>query len=496
MIILIVAVLLFLFFCFLTWQFTKTWRATHVTFAFLTFVMAMLFCLVAGANLKNQLAWKQRVYNFEKDVERKEADKLRLGFGELAAVRQSQPSVRTLKADLGRLLLERGRVWRHVVPANTQNVNAIQLAFPQPVAPPPAPDVPPPADDAAAPPLAATPGPVIDPNTTVYAFKERQTPEGLRVPAVYLGEYEVTTVAGNMLTLTPTANAQLDPQQVQEIRTADATWSLYETMPLDSHEVFDEMTAEQLMALMPPPPGVPQEDYERLIQSYVRDLERAEPDDAPENHWTKVRFVKPVPDNYSVVTGIFKQVDSEGDQPPLSSEHFDLAGRAIVPQLRRGTLADFDIEQIEFAILDEATAQQLIEDGYAEMVEPVYVRELNDYAFGMHELADRLRSTTEAIQRADRDIKLMQDAIAKAQQQIDFREEEKGKLQEDLQKFTAERDAISEYALAVAAELQETRTQLSVSYRSIHALEQELDRISALLTDQVNRRVSEARASN
>jgi len=55
----ILAVVLILFFCFVTYMNTKTWRATHVTFLFLVFGAAMAFAVYASLILKTRKAWQK-----------------------------------------------------------------------------------------------------------------------------------------------------------------------------------------------------------------------------------------------------------------------------------------------------------------------------------------------------------------------------------------------------------------------------------------------------
>src|SRR5437762_334478 len=55
----ILAVVLILFFCFVTYMNTKTWRATHVTFLFLVFGAALAFSVYTSLILKTRKAWQK-----------------------------------------------------------------------------------------------------------------------------------------------------------------------------------------------------------------------------------------------------------------------------------------------------------------------------------------------------------------------------------------------------------------------------------------------------
>src|SRR5204863_118376 len=110
--------------------------------------------------------------------------------------------------------------------------------------------------------------------TILHVFREATTPDGMTVPAAYVGEFEATAVTDTSVTLS--ASMPLSPEQGQAGGAAGSTWSLYETCPVDGHEFFAGLDQNVLQAMIPALPGVPPDRYQKLIQSYARDGKQAE----------------------------------------------------------------------------------------------------------------------------------------------------------------------------------------------------------------------------
>src|SRR5690606_19313084 len=181
-------------------------------------------------------------------------------------------SIRSVRAEISRVLVDRGRVWRNCIPGNFDGQTVTVTTSP--------------ADPAGA----AAPKPNnIAPKTVLYAFKEIPNAENILVPSVYVGEFQVTAATDTTVTLSP--NLPLDSEQLQQARTNDASWALYEIMPVDGHEFFAGMSEEQLRALIPNPGyRIPEAEYNEMIQSYARTGGPATDDDSPDHKWARVRF--------------------------------------------------------------------------------------------------------------------------------------------------------------------------------------------------------------
>ena len=90
----------------------------------------------------------------------------------------------------------------------------------------------------------------LEQGALLFAFEQgpanTQNPEQGRQ---YLAEFRVVAVNGQQLTLEPVL--ALDPREAKRLLSSQGPWSLYETMPGDSHDLFADFTDDQLRQLMP-----------------------------------------------------------------------------------------------------------------------------------------------------------------------------------------------------------------------------------------------------
>src|SRR4030095_370613 len=89
----VVGGLLAFFFIYLTYMNTKTWRWVHVTFTFLVFVMAVLFCYYASRTLKTRAKWVQNHDKLEKQLASVEEQLEKITRGDPKDVEGKEPSV-------------------------------------------------------------------------------------------------------------------------------------------------------------------------------------------------------------------------------------------------------------------------------------------------------------------------------------------------------------------------------------------------------------------
>ena len=323
----------------------------------------------------------------------------------------------------------------------------------------------------AAPPLGMTTGAIV------YAFKEQpasalavplqrllyeasplpdQDTKGLcQVPGFYMGEYRVTSDPAadpKSLTLVPTLD--LSPVQIEQLQQQDnATWVLYEVMPTDSHEALGGLNAEQLRLLMEAPADLPPEKYELLIDEYVRDQTRASEMDPPERKWMRVKFLKP------------HSVDVDVQTPTrLPGAAYDPSGRSVTGTLQQNAATEF--QKGDEAAFDFETAQELIGQGIAEQVEPVYQRRLRDYAEHFRGLARDFELIDRQVATAQEDLKKLTDSVTGLREQIAFQTEQQKLLTEDRDGFNRERTVITEYRGALEEQWNALRRDLSRIYRA------------------------------
>lgn len=475
---------LVLFFIFLLVMCWKTWRFTHIFFAFLTFAGCVTFLIFAAFVLKTHNAWRTHYEAYAKEVEKAEAEEAKFLHGSLLEVAQTQESIRQLAAELSRVQIDRGRVWRECTPLaavdnDTLRVRTVPASLPQ----------------------NATPTPNgIAPQAVLYLFAEAEVARW-KVPVFYLGEFSVDAATESEVTVTATLPSE--PDQIQRIgqginSQGQETWALYEIMPLDGHEVLAAMDADEKMLVgleldelktyVPKHPDWSDDRYRQFLEQYYRFNREATDDDPPDNTWVLVKFVK----THSIV------VDSDAEQSLLEGDgrYFDSSGRAVEGRVRSGEEGGtVEFEVGDTAVFDLETAENtLIAQGICEKVKTLYRRPLHDYERFFREARYRHIDLDDSITRVNREVATLQAVKAKADEQIAFRSDEKIKLEKDLTGFKQEQAEATNYRAAREAEWKKTLQQLSVLYRTNNQLAIELTKIQYRMAQEINRRTLQATA--
>ncbi len=338
MIPILVGVFLFLIFLVAIIMSARTWRGWHIATVCLTFIACLFLVVCAALSVKTHVVWRKLHAETEKNLLAAEQEGEELAYGEPDLVKSTQPSLLETKTRLQELLLDRGRIWRNCTPSAPQNNSIVISTVP--------PDLP---QDQ------VTPN-GIGVNTVLYAFKELPAEEGgMKVPAVYLGEFKVLKADPQSVTLQNTL--PLQQNQSRHIADRSATWALYEMMPIDSHRIFSdedtigqplddtdkpvfgEMNEQTLRKIFSLVTGFPPEDPKvgNMIADYMKDgLPATDQDqsEAPEDIWLKLEFEK----------ALKQRVDSNNIDSGISGDYFDPEGYAEVSQLRRGGDGEAEIK--------------------------------------------------------------------------------------------------------------------------------------------------------
>jgi hypothetical protein len=476
----ILLALVALFFIFLTYMNTKTWRWLHVTVTFFVFVAVIPFGVYAALTLKTREAWIKKHDQLEADLAKtREAVEL-ANRGPISDVQQQTESVASLKGQLARTILDRGRVWRDGITGQA-GPNGIVLNMAG------APQV----DATGQPVPAATPSKHnIAEKTVLFAFAQGENPAyaGVPVPAAYLGEFAVTAVAETAITVVPTM--PLAGDQAQLVGNPATQWILYEVMPVDG-DIWLPSDEQQLRMLLPQAAtGLNDAQYARFLAQFVRNGKAAdEVNDPPDNIWIKVKFTKP------------HQVEVDA---PLAMEWndlpFDSQGRAMWHRLRRaGSAAEpgkADFAAGDVAVFDRQTGEKLIADGVATLEERIFRRTLADFDTKFRLAYLRYVELNNRIGALALDIQAVQASKDKADAQAALVEDYKSKLTDDLAKVTFERDEVTKYRQALESRVGEVRTELSQLYVSNRKLAAELASLNTEMTEMINRRTREATALN
>src|SRR5215218_1385058 len=89
-----------LFFIFLTYMSTKTWRWLHVTATFFVFGATVAFCIYAAMTLKTRAAWIKLHDSLEKQLTTAQDELQKVSRGDLKDVEDKTPSVLSLREEL------------------------------------------------------------------------------------------------------------------------------------------------------------------------------------------------------------------------------------------------------------------------------------------------------------------------------------------------------------------------------------------------------------
>lgn len=488
------------------------WGVLHTLLLCCLFLECWCFMVFAAGVMRKRVGALAEYAKYKDEAEKLEADIQKLTWGDPHAVSEELDSIVAAKSELRRATMDRGRVWRRAsLIDQPENDVRLQLAIataapaaaggtvpaagdallPATPAAPAATGTPAagtPAAAAATP--AAQPAPATTPATSaptlqtsmvdmvVYGFAEASTPPGVDpaadkkqpIPEFYLGEFKVIENQAGQVLLRPTA--PLEPSQVAYIKDGRAnSWTLYELLPLDSHQAFaapgskptagamfgrmDEETIKRLFA------NVPEENsrQQKAIARYLRDGQRATDDDPADSVWQRIELLK----EYET------DVDSQSDANATIGGYFDSTGRSIDVRMKRGEGGRVKLPAGKTLVVTQAAARDLIEKGIAKLIEPVFVRPLVAYEEAFNKLSIRRQSVTDNIAICERDTSVLAKANELEQAMIAESQIEKQMLSDDLAMYQKEQAVVKSALTEMEAKLQQTKTQLSQLYRAIQA---------------------------
>src|SRR3954468_12278676 len=241
----------------------RTWHWAYVLVVEAIFLATVGFFLLTSEVVRINGVLRSEVNERQNKLEKVDAENVALRDGTTEGTMVAQLSnapenpVKTTKnaegneviesiADLNSKLLIatrlRGHVWRNIAPgqrnAQTGVVN-----------------------------VGALPG--IKPQSVVYVFEDpAPAADGSQRGAQYIGDFTVSQ-AGAQTTLQPVH--QLDQFERARLTGSRGPWVVYETMPMDRHEIFDGKTDQELKQKLPA----------KSPPKYLRDRKPATPDDEP-----------------------------------------------------------------------------------------------------------------------------------------------------------------------------------------------------------------------
>lgn len=394
----------------------KTWHWLHVIACLMAYSMAVTAAIMMALTSKQVNAWKKVAAENEAKVKKVEEDLRLEKLGKEDSLEYSdnplegldQTSQIGLRNMLEKEVFGRGRVWRECQPINLNDWSAVQVST-----------VPASAVDPA-----EYPDNRIAEGTVLYVFSEKayedasdpgrfidpETNAPFKVPDAYLGVFRVSATAPNQVTLVNVRRSP-DPLEGDEYGEArNRTWVLYEQMPIDRPDVFDDLmpmfysdnvksarnlTAQQLLERrqrieqfftgdsdLPYAPGTA--EFEAFIDQYAfndctfqqidevialqQDRINTYPEGfgaSPDETWTLIKFTKDGEREVSVSEDVMEG-RATGDNIPLTGMEqtaFDTQGRARVRSLQTGPATS------KYVAGDELVVPSIIaEEGYQRFI--------------------------------------------------------------------------------------------------------------------------------
>ncbi|TWU25021.1 hypothetical protein Pla52o_13180 [Novipirellula galeiformis] len=463
----------------LVWKAAPQWRWYHITTVISIMLLSVIFIFPTAGALKSRAAWHKVKEELELRAEKAKAENHTLKFGSTTNPEAGKGLV-ALTHELSVIGIETGRVWRSLELKNG-DLNGIVLARTQDAAVIPA-DAGGAAEPAPAA-AAAAPSPVVPEGLIVYGFAERPMPNSTSLlPRFYLGEFRVTASTPDQVTLQPTSN--LEKIQQDSITSMQAgSWSIYEMLPLDGHEMFiadgsvsdeenlfgrvdDKLLADLFES------GI----SEATLNSYLRDGKQATPDDPPLSRWTRVEFIKKHNE----------QVDGQRTTAATDGNFFDGTGRALDSRLQRTEGDEVGFKVGDQIVLKEEAANQLIDSGVVKLINQFYIRPLNDYRFVLRRIRLRLTALEAQDKKVEYQKTVLLDAIRATEAMLTTTQADKLKLEQDFDQTEKEKIAIQAYHDQVSKSLAETRAELVLLYNSNQQLERELEKIHSTITERMD----------
>ncbi len=468
LLLLLVSLIVFIYVLVIT---ARGWGVLHSLLLSCLFIECwVLIVFSAGVHYRRVNATEEAHKN-RLAAEQAQATTQQLLWGDFGVSPDALDAVVPVQGKLRRLTADRGRVWRQVsllqsaddkYQLELSSSDAVRSAAADPLAEEPA------AAAAPKPPSSES----LPVNTVVYGFAEDLNEAGQPIPVYYLGEFVVKQSQAGQVTLEPTLPLYADQQQ-RIAGGAAVNWTLYELLPLDSHDTFaapgsqpteeqifgrmDEETIRGLFANVPDP-----NRQQQLVDAYLRDGLRASDSDPSETVWVQVKVLK----EYEL------DVDSKEVANATERGYFDVQGRSIDSRLKVGEGGVVKLTpdmKGAIIVLKEEAAAALINSGVLALEQRVYVRPLIDYEEAFNRHVVRNHEVTESIALATRDTDEMNKANQFGQEMISFRQVEKQELQSDLGNYQKEVELLNQEVAKAAAELDGLKAQIRQMYMSIQA---------------------------
>lgn len=461
----------------------KSWRAHTLILVFLVFCAAATQLVLSAYALRARQSWQElivgvrkpdkdnRSKGYEVKTEILKTKNEHLKNGERVAGIIKKEGIKQLDQRISGVVLDRGSRWNDCQATPGAN-GAVELKVPNPE------------------------GTQLRKNMLLYAFESKDVKEN----GQYLGTFRVDKVTVSdapadadaadttFTTVSLVPALPLTASEVERIDKSDPTWTVYDTMPIDSHYIFAELEPGDSRAEWLP---------ESTLAEYEKDLQPAEEDDPVDRIEVLVRFRE----DYTPDTG--EEVDPDDENPTgfvsgqlawLPKETVTVDGRVI---LGADDLEEQEIVRKLTSIRSDAGAGIKL-PGYPApvatseiksiSVAPRYVRQLRDYRslFNAYRLA-RVRHeeetemlTTQAA-RLDVDQQDIDASLQAAKETI-------ARLESDKKQHANEQKVAEAHLKALNAQFKQLRSKRNRLLKENDRLAAELDRLEKQAARAIDRR--------
>ena len=372
----------------------KRWNAANATLLFFVFWAAFEFLYVSTYALKLHDKYRSEADKLQKSLDDVRARIAVLEFGredetdgDVDGGNAGGGGVRSLRHQLHRLTLDRGRVWIDCQPESfdaTTGRITIRIEKPDPHG--------------------------IAEGKVLYAFQQGPAAEGAR----YLDQGKIVAVGDATITIEPLTK---QPRGlVQEVVNEERLWRLYESLPVDRHDLLASLSEEELRDGLP---GLPPE----TLNEYLKDGKEASRDD---------------PDERKI-----------------------------------GLKAD---------------GTQALPEEQDQVVKELYVRRLRDYTLRFFELSKEQTVLRSKIDRDTSEVDNMQTALDQVRANVQAREAEREKLDQDKVKFQMELEKVQKHRAAIEQQSRGLAKMIADARAKARELAGELTRWQLDTTQRIDQR--------
>ncbi len=321
-------------------------------------VLSLVFFYMAARTLKTHQEWRTSSQAFEKALEETLARQEEYREG-IVDGEQKKRGIRQARLELHKVMLDRGRVWKNVMPSQASQQGP-DGAFEVMVN------------------LDSADHQISD-KMILHLFEEELATKGGK----YLGEFRVDGVAEKQVNLKPTM--RMDQEEYQRVAGSQGPWWLYERVPPDRHRLFADLTEDEIRELIP----------ESALVGYLKHGKPAEPGD-PEKHVKDGEYMRPLVDFETALRQRYVR-------------------RTVLIDLLAEAQRDLNTIKTahEKAVAQGQTHDKEIEDSKQELAKVTAARDA--VATHLAEVEAQLAATEKAIQESIVQIKAMAAEIARIQ---------------------------------------------------------------------------------